>query len=400
MKKHFKKLNQIGAAHLLAPLLVTALIAGVGVYVLSRSHASVPYTSTPLVYSYNTPKWPADQYINTTTATGANTVTQAAQKQDKYYQSAARLSNNGTYIAFTESPSGGGGSSLWIKAIRTPNTSPLRIYTKDIGGVLGNSPLAWSSDNKKIIVLDETYSSTKYAFKSVDVATGAVSLITAIDKRPGGVDYDVWVGRYDMLGDNATLVYERQGNIYSVKTGGTPSSVRANTNSCWLVGRRPGSTNELAYSCWINDSNKLYTKTIAGVEKLVYETAPSKWVNGARNSYITDATWSPGGTTLAMRLMDNTVVDTATCKTTVHPAVVKVAATGGPITLMAWIDETKTMGGCYGGSSNANTIVWNSSNYIGVVADGGIKTVVASSPYQVTKVATLPSGSFGTGLSW
>lgn len=265
---------------------------------------------------------------------------------------------------------------------------------------MGNSPLAWSSDNKKIIVLDETYSSTKYAFKSVDVATGAVSLITAIDKRPGGVDYDVWVGRYDMLGDNATLVYERQGNIYSVKTGGTPSSVRANTNSCWLVGRRPGSTNELAYSCWINDSNKLYTKTIAGVEKLVYETAPSKWVNGARNSYITDATWSPGGTTLAMRLMDNTVVDTATCKTTVHPAVVKVAATGGPITLMAWIDETKTMGGCYGGSSNANTIVWNSSNYIGVVADGGIKTVVASTPYQVTKVATLPSGSFGTGLSW
>lgn len=399
MKKNFKKINQIGAAHLLAPLLVTALIAGVGVYVLSKSHASVPYTSTPLVYSYNTPQWPADQYINTTTATGTNTITQAGQKQDKYLQSAAKLSNNGTYIAFTESPTVGG-SSLWIKAIKTPNTSPLRIYTKDIGGVLGNSPLAWTSDDKKIIIFDETYSSTKYAFKSVDVATGAVSLIAAIDKRPAGADYDVGIGRYDMLGDNVTLVYERQGGIYSVKAGGTPSLVRANTNSCWLVGRRPGSTNEVAYSCWINDSNKLYTKVLGGVEKLAYETAPNKWVNGARNSYILDATWSPGGSTFAMRLMDSTVVDTETCKTTTHPAVVKVSATGGPITLMAWIDDTKTAGGCHGGSSNANTIVWNSSNYIGVASEWGVKTVAASSPYKVTKVATFQKNSFTTGLSW
>ena len=403
MKKYFKRLNQIGAAHLLAPLIVTALVAGVGVYVLNKSHAAVPYTTTPLAYSYNAGDYPATQYLNTTTATGTNTVTQASQKQDKYLQSNAAYNKDGTYLAFMESAASGG-NSLWIKAVKTPNVSPLRIYTKGLDGVLGNSPLVWSSDSKKIIVYDEAYSSTKYAFKSVDVATGAVSLLAIIDKKPAGSTYDGWVGRYDLLGDGVTLVYSfSDGAIYSVKSGGTPTVVRGlNNNYCELIGRRPGTTTEFAYTCWISNSNKLYTKTLAGAERLVYETPTSSWANGARNKYMGAVTWSPGGSTLGMRFTDELVLNVDQCAKIHHNGVAKVAATGGALMHMAWLDDGKSYTGCggMGGASYGNSIVWNSSNYLGVISDGTVKVVGATTPYNVTNVFTAPAKSYVTGLAW
>lgn len=426
MKKYIKKLNQIGAAHLLAPLLVTALIAGVGVYVLNKSRAATDtsqYSSTPLLYSYADYANPAKigYYIKTTSTGGTNTLTQAAQTSDKYFLSNGKYSPDKSQIAYTEAPNGTTTSTIKIKSLNTFVVKPPKVFSDGVSDV-AQQAFRWSPDGKRIIYLTDTLPGNIVKFKALDVNTGSVAELATVSTAFNGGNWTIY--QFDMLGDNQTIVYSLDNSIYQVKanppaksnSGSSISQVKANPSTsspaesnngnCVLVGRRPGTTTEFAYTCYSETArtNTLYTKTLTTTEKVVYASSAWSWNNGVTNRYLEDVAWSQNGAQLAMARTNETIIDNETCLVKRQPSMDVINADGTGFRTLANTDDSKTVGpGCggQGGMPDGARIVWSKSGNIAVLTDSGIKVIGAASPYSVTTVFKRPNNAtFIRNLDW
>ncbi len=409
MKNHLKKINQIGATHLVAPLIVTVLIAAVGVYVLNKSRAATlvrtTYSSTPVLFSTQDYTNPAKAVysIKTVTAEGTSPLTQAEQTSDKYWLSDGKYDPAKSQIAYAETQNGSVNSRITVKPLNRVGIAPPRVFSNGIGNV---ENFIWSPDGKRIIYSDPvSLGGNLVGLKALNPATGTVTLLATISTLESGVAK--WVGRISMLGDNQTVVYELgQGGIYAVKSGSTPYVVHGGGDSCQLVGSRPGTAMEVAYTCYNQSAQRttLYSKADTNAEKVIYASPAANWTNGATNTYVEKVAWSHDGAKLALQRTVLTVVDTATCKWTYRPDVNVINADGKNLQFLTYTDVLKTHGpGCggMGGASFGNVLAWNKGGGIALVTDAGVKVIGATSPYSLTTVFKRPNNTtYINNLDW
>ncbi|HMS50066.1 MAG TPA: hypothetical protein PKA02_01340 [Candidatus Saccharibacteria bacterium] len=404
MKKYFRKLNQIGAAHLLAPLLVTALIAGVGVYVLNKSRAATlvrtSYSTTPLLFSQQDYTNPAKAIysIKTVTAEGTSPLTQAEQTSDKYWLSSGKYDPAKSQIAYAETPKGSANSRITVKPLNRVGITPPKVYSNGVGEL---EDFIWSPDGKRIIYQTTQLTGNVVKFKALDVKTGSVTELATVSILSGGV---IWgVSGFDMLGDNQSIVYNLGNSIYQVKTNSSVSSpAEDNGGNCRLVGRRPGTTTEFAYTCY-NESARntsVYTKTLTTAEKLVYASPAWSWNNGTTNKYLDNVAWSQNGAQLALSRANETVIDSETCLRKIQPSMDVINADGTGFRTLANTDASQTVGpGCggAGGGREGQELVWSKGGSIAVITRSttttAVKVVGPTDPYNVATVFKLPNST-------
>ena len=400
MKKHFNKLDSIGAAHLLAPLLVTALIAAVGVYVLNKSRAATlvrtSYSTTPVLFSTqdHTDQAKIIQSIKTITAEGTSPLTQAQQTSDKYTLTSGKYDPTKSYIAYAETAKGSSSSRFIIKPLKSVGISPPKVFSNGVSEV---EDFIWSPDGRRIIYQTWAVAGNIVKFKALDVNTGSVSELATVSLSNGGV---IWyINNFDMLGDNQTIVYSLGNSIYQIKASSSVSSpAEDNVGSCVLVGRRPGTTTEFAYTCYSDTARttNLYTKVLTLPEKLVYVSPAWSWNNGAVNKYIDGVAWSPNGAQLALARNNETVIDSETCSRKEQPSVDVINADGTGFRTLTNTDAIETFTGCggAGGGREGQRTVWSKSGNIAVrtisASTIAVKVVSTTAPYNVTTAVKIP----------